>query len=273
MGTDTSRPDGGGATDSMANPPAEYSAASMPVRKPPETWFWSHDIQSDQINSVLMPGMRLVRLSSYGQGNRRRFAALVYKEPGPERTYALDLDAAALEARLAASGARAVGITVDAGDGPPRFSVVLEIGPGPVSSVHLDLEEPAARALLDDDHGIADLATYTVEGTRKYAVIVEERQGPSWLFTGITAHDLDARLLELDASLVRLRGYTAGGRQLFAAVAERSRPTGWAWYSDLDADAVARNLENNSAYPLDLDATRDERGVRFTVVMARHRQG
>jgi hypothetical protein len=162
---------------------------------------------------------------------------------------------------------------------------VLETGPGPLASAHVDLEEAGVRALLDDHHGIADLATYAVGGVRKYAVIVEEREGPSWLFTGVTAHELDARLLELDASLVRLRSYTAGGRQQLAAVAERSRPSGWAWYADLDGDAVARNLENNSAYPLDLDATReatreatrdatrDDRGVRFTVVMVRHRQG
>jgi hypothetical protein len=245
----------------------------MPARKPPETWFWSHDIQADQITSVMMPGMRLVRLSSYGKGKARRFAALVYKEPGPERTYALDLDAAALEVRLRETGARPVGITVDALDDGPRFSVVLETGPGPLASVHLDLDEAGARALLDDHHTIADFATYVVAGARRYAVILEDREGPAWLFTGLTAHELDARLLELDASLVRLRSYAAGGRPQLAAVAERSRPTGWAWYADLDGDAVARNLENNSAYPLDLDATRDDRGVRFTVVMVRHRQG
>ncbi len=244
----------------------------MPARKPPETWFWSHDIEADQIDSVMMPGMRLVRLSSYGKGKARRFAALVYKEPGPERTYALDLDAAALAARLRDTGERPVGITVDALDDGPRFSVVLETGPGPLASVHLDLEDDGVRALLDGHHGIADFATYAAGGARRYAVILEEREGPSWLFTGITGHELDARLLELDAQLVRLRGYTAGGRQQLAAVAERSRPSGWAWYADLDADGVARNLENNSAYPLDLDATRDDRGVRFTVVMVRHRQ-
>jgi hypothetical protein len=54
-------------------------------------------------------------------------------------------------------------------------------------------------------------------------------------------------------------------------VAERARGPGWAWYTDLDGDAVARNLENNSAYPIDLDATRDARGTRFTVVMVRDR--
>src|SRR6266581_2183075 len=98
----------------------------MPARKPPETWFWSHDIQSNQVNSVVMPGMRLVRLSSYGKGSGRRFAALVYKEHGAERTYAVDLDAAALEARLRDTGARPVGITASADAGPPKFSVVLE---------------------------------------------------------------------------------------------------------------------------------------------------
>jgi Bacterial tandem repeat domain 1 len=245
----------------------------MAARNPPESWFWSHDIKADQIDSVLMPGMRLIRLSSYGAGKARRFAALVYKEPGPARSYALDLDEAALRAKLRDSGGRPVAITVDAGDGtePPRFSLVLETGPGPLASVHLDLDDAGVRSLIDDDHGIADLATYVVGGVRKYAVIQEERPGTSWLFTGVTGHELDAKLLELGASLVRLRAYTTNGKPQLAAIAERALGTSWAWYTDLDADGVAKNLENNAAYPLDLDATRDERGVRFTVIMARQR--
>ena len=247
----------------------------MAARKPPETWFWSHDIKSDQIDSVLMPGMRLVRLSSYGTGASRRFAALVFQEPGPARGYAIDLDAAALATRLRDTGERPVGITVDVtgevSDGQPRFSVVLETGPGPLASLHVDLDEAGVRALVDDHHGIADLATYVVAGARKYAVIVEEREATSWLFTGVTAHELDAKLVELVAVLVRVRAYKASGRQVFAAVAERSRLTGWAWYADLDSDAVARNLESNNGYPFDLDATRDDRGTRFTVVMYRER--
>ena len=96
------------------------------MKKPPETWFWSHDIKPDQIDTVVMPGTRLTRLSSYGKGAARRFAALVYKEPGPARSYALDLDAAQLAARLRDTGARAVSITAsEADDGSPRFSVVL----------------------------------------------------------------------------------------------------------------------------------------------------
>ncbi len=242
----------------------------MASRKLPETWFWSHDIRSNQIDSVVTPGTRLSRLVSYGTGAARRFAALVYKEPGPDRSYALDLDAAALAAQLEASGARPVTITVDAeAAAARRFSVVLETGPGALSRVHVDLDEAGVRSLLDDGHGIADLATYTVAGARKYTVIVEERVGPSWLFTGVTAAELDAKLLELGATATRLRSYVERGRAMFAVVAERSRLAGWAWYADLDADALARNLEANRAYPFDLDAVRTELGARFTVVMYR----
>jgi hypothetical protein len=242
----------------------------MTARKPPEAWFWSHDIRSNQIGHVVTSGMRLMRLSSYGPSERRRFAALVYKEPGPERRHVLDLDAAALEAHLRDTGARPVAITVD-NAAVPRFSVVVETGPGPLCSAHTGLDEAGARALIDDGHGIADFATYVAGGARKYAVIREERSAPSWLLTGVTAHELDGRLLELGATLVRLRAYVEDGRPMLAGVAERSRVASWAWYSDLDPDAVARNLETNDAYPVDLDATRNENGLRFAVVMYRDR--
>jgi hypothetical protein len=137
--------------------------------------------------------------------------------------------------------------------------------------VHVDLDEAGVRALLDDQHCIADLATYVTGGARKFAAIVEERTGPSWLFVGLAAAELDAQLLAHDAQLVRLRSYVEAGRPRLAAVAERARAASWAWYTDLDGDAVARNLESGSAYPADLDATRDDRGVRFTVVMYRER--
>jgi hypothetical protein len=127
----------------------------------------------------------------------------------------------------------------------------------------------AAHALLDDRHGVADLATYAAGGARKYAAIVEERTGPSWLFTGVTAHELDAKLVEHGAVLTRVRAYAEGGQQRFAAVAERVEPGSWAWFGAIDPDAVARNLERNEAYPVDLDATRDDAGVRFSVVMYR----
>jgi hypothetical protein len=149
--------------------------------------------------------------------------------------------------------------------------VVLETGPGPLSSVHVDLDEAGLRGLIDGQHAIADLATYTDGGVRRFAAILEERTGPSWLFVGATAAELDAQLLAHDAQLVRLRAYVEAGRPRLLAVAERARSASWAWYADLDGDAVARNLESNTAYPADLDATRDDRGVRFTVVMYRER--
>ena len=244
------------------------------MKRPPETWFWSHDIKSTQIDSVVMPGTRLIRLSSYGPADRRRFAALLYQDTGPERRYALDLDAAALAARLRDTGARPVAITAGPAEGDHgavRFSVVLETGPGPLSSVHVDLDEAGVRALLDDRHCIADLTTYTAGGARRFAVIVEERTGPSWLFVGVSPAELDAQLLELGATLVRLRSYAGAEGARLAAVAERVRVARWAWYADLDANGVARKLEDNAAYPVDLDAVRDDRGVRFSVVMYHQR--
>lgn len=238
-------------------------------RKPPEAWSWSHDIKPDQIDSLAMPGWHLTRLSSYGKDNHRRFAAVVFKEPGPEPDYALDLEAAAIEARLRETDARPVAITVDADGLQPRFSLVLQNGLGRLCNLHVDLDEAGVHALLDDDHCIADLVTYLVDGVRKYAVILEERSGPSWFFTNITGHELDVRLAQLGAGLLRVRAYVEEGQGKFAAVAERSNVGKWSWYADLDADAVASKLDRNNAYPFDLDATRDECGVRFTVVMYR----
>jgi Bacterial tandem repeat domain 1 len=243
----------------------------MVAKKPPESWFWSHDIESDQIDSLMMPGMHLMRLSAYGSGKARRFAALLFKEPAAERSYLLDVSAGELAAKIAATGAHPVSITAEALSDDVRFSLVLAKGPGSLSSVHVDLDEAGLAALVDDQHAIADLATYVVGGARKFAAIVEERAGQSWVFTGISAHELDARLLELGATLTRLRPYVDGGQRRFAAVLDRSNVGRWAWYADVDGDTVAKNLEDNDAYPYDLEATRDERGTRFTVVMYRDR--
>jgi hypothetical protein len=244
----------------------------MNHKKAPETWYWSYDIKPEQLGSILVPGVRLMRLSSYRKSGNPRLAALTYKDNGPARRHVLDLDAAAAATLVRDTGERPVAITVDPGaTGAPRFSLIVETGPGPVSSLHLDLDAAGARALLDDHHAIADLATYGSGGDRRYAVIVEERAAHSWLLTGVTAHELDAKLVEHSAALTRVRAYREGGRQLYAAVAERAETAGWAWYGGLDPDAVARNLERNESYPVDLDATRDdEQGLRFSVVMYRN---
>jgi hypothetical protein len=38
------------------------------VRPAPRFWFWSHDIQPDQMADLAMAGMRLQRLASYRRG-------------------------------------------------------------------------------------------------------------------------------------------------------------------------------------------------------------
>ena len=235
------------------------------VSRAPAAWYWSHDIKPDQIDYVATPGMRLQRLSHYGSGDRRRFAAVVYQQPGAARTYALDLDAAALESLLRETPARPVAITVDDAV-PPRFSVVLDSGTGPPSAVHVELDEAGVGALLDGSHAIADLAVHGADGARRYAVVVERRAADSSFLSGIPAERLDSTLRSLDASVTRLREYSDGGRRMLAAVVERPKGRSRA-YAGLDADGVARKLEDNDAYPIDLDAIRDEHGPRFTVVM------
>lgn len=231
----------------------------------PEGWFWAHDIAPAQLDSVLMPGTRLVRLSRYGP----RFAALVYTQAGADRGYALDLDAGALASRLRETGVRPVAITVSDDGEDARYSVVFETGPGPAASVHLDLAAAELAELSDDQHAIADLATYRAGGRRLFAAVRRPRTGPSWLFTGLEERGLTARLRQHDLAPVRLRAYREDGRPVLAAVAEPAGDRRRAWYTDLDGDAVARKLERNAAYPTDLDATRGEDGVRFTVTMTR----
>lgn len=244
----------------------------MAARKPPESWFWSHDIQTNHVDDVVLPGMHLMRLSIYGAGKMRRFAAISFREVGAESVYLVDVAAADLETKIRDAGAHPVSITADVDGGQLRFSLVLHKGPGSLYALHTELDEAGLAALADDRHCIADFTTYVVDGARKYAAIVEERTGPCWVLTNVTAAELDAKLLELGATLVRLRSlHGAEGARRFTAVAERINVGRWAWYADIDGDTVARHLNNNDAYPFDLEAYRDERGVRYNVVMYRDR--
>jgi hypothetical protein len=236
----------------------------MAARKPPESWFWSHDIDPNHVDDVLLPGTHLTRLSVYGNGTMRRFAAVAFREPGADSSYLLDVPAAELDAKVRDAEARPVSITVDGTGEQPLFSLVMQKGPGSLTTMHVGLDEPGLTKLADDQHCIADFATYLVDGVRTYAAIVEERSGPSWVVANVTAAELDLKLLELGATLTRVRRLS-GGR--FTAVAERLSVGRWAWYADLDSDAVAKNLNVNDSYPFDLEAHRDERGVRYNVVM------
>jgi hypothetical protein len=126
----------------------------------------------------------------------------------------------------------------------------------------VDLDEAGVRSLLDGRHGLADFVTYVAAGARKYAIVLEERPEPSWFLANVTAQELNARLAELDVTLFRLRSYIEDSQRLFAAAAEKSNVgKGAWWYADIDADTVARQLDRNDAYPIDLDATRGEQGA------------
>ena len=176
----------------------------------------------------------------------------------------IDIDAAAMGAQLRdlrGNSTRPVDVTVDVDDSQRRFSLLLEKGSGPASSLHIDLDEVGVRSLLDSRHGLADFATYVVAGARRYAVVLEERPEPSQFLTHVTAQELDTGLGEQDVTLLRLRSYIEDGQRLFAAVAEKSSvgKEAW-WYADIDADTVARQLDRHNAYPIDLDATRGEQG-------------
>lgn len=234
----------------------------------PEHWLWSHDIKPDQLARLGPPGWSLVCLSSYGKLDRRRFAAVLHKGPSAGRIPVLDLEASQIGTRLRHARVSPVAITADA-DLRPHLSVLVESGPEAGTRVAAGLSEDEARALLSQPGGIADLTTYTVRGARQYAVVLDPRAGPSLLFTGVTASQLRRELSRSGATVVRLRAYVQDGQSLLAAVAERSVRGFSAWYADLDADGVAQKLDRHRAYPVDLGATRDDRGVRYTVVMRR----
>jgi hypothetical protein len=234
----------------------------------PEHWLWSHDIKPDQIASLGPAGWTLMSLSSYGDGDRRRFAAVLHKGPSAGRIPVIDLEASQAGARLRHARVSPVAVTADS-DLRPRLSVLVESGTAAGTRVAAGLREDELRALLDQPGGVADLTTYTVRGARQYAAVLDPRAGPSLLLTGVTAGQLRRELRRSGGTVVRLRAFVQDGQTLLAAVAERSAGGFSAWYADLDADGVAQKLDRHRAYPVDLGATRDDRGVRYTVVMRR----
>lgn len=240
--------------------------------KPPASWFWSHDIDPNHIHDVVLPSKHLVRLSVYGRDKMRRFASISYAEPGIESVYLQDIAVTELENKIASIEARPISITGDDIHGQLRFSLILLKGPGPKTTVHVDLNDAEFKQLSSDQQRISDFTTYVVDGIRKYAAIVEERGGPSLIFTRIIAQELKAELRKNNVTPVRVRGFSESGIRYLTAVAERLDVGDWNWYDAIDGDTVAKKLDANNAYPFDLDAYRTEDGsheVRYTVIMYR----
>jgi len=244
-------------------------------RKPPDSWFWSHDIQPHHLDDLPFPGSRLMRISAYSalSGEKgRRFAAIIFQETGTDSSVVHDIPLAELEARMTSSGERPVSITAEDVTGQPYFSLVLHQEPGPDVKISTDLDAAGLSQLSNDQRRIADFTSYVVNGVRKYAAIVEERSGPSLVFTRVTAKELEAQLRKHNVTPVRIRGFSEGNERFFTAVAERFDAGSWNWYDHIDADTVADKLEAHNAYPFDLEAYRTEQGIRYTVIMYRDRK-
>ena len=249
---------------------------SLPFsRKPPDSWFWSHDIQPHHLDDLPFPGAHLVRISAYVASNNekgRRFAAIVFQENGGGSHALQNLSSAELEARIFSSGEHPVSITAEDGAEQPYFSLVLHQESGPSVKIITDLDAAGLSQLSNDQRRIADFTSYSVNGVRKYAAIVEERPGPSLVFIRVTARELETQLRKHKATPVRIRGFYEGNERFFTVVAERFDAGNWNWYDGIDADAVADKLETHDAYPFDLDAYRTEQGIHYTVLMYRNRK-
>ncbi len=254
---------------------SSHKGESMKFSKnPPESWLWSHDAQPGHINDMELPGMHLVRLSAYGSDKRRRFAGIIFLESGVESVYLEEISATEIGSKIAHIDARPVSITAGEVNGELRFTLVLHKGTGPKTNVHINLDEGELNRLANDQHRIADFTTYVENDIRKYAAIVEERPGPSLIFTHITAKELNAQFRKHNVTPIRIRGFLDGDSRYFTAVAEHLDVGDWNWYDDIDGDTVAKKLDANDAYPFDLEAYRQhstEYGVHYTVVMYRDR--
>jgi hypothetical protein len=242
------------------------------VASAPRWWFWSHDIQPDQVAGLDMPGMRLRRLVSYRRGPEptRRFAALYHDDDGalaPSHTWLIDVDAAT----AAAHGAQATGLSVDVApeNGVVGFTLVLDAQPHPGRAVYTDLSADEFAGLLDSDQAVIDLATYPRDGSRCFAAIVEPSENGSVFFSSLAPNEIRPALAPHGVMPTKVRAYHLGpaGWRL-AVVGERVRGTSWSVLVDVDADDVSERLEHLHAYPLDLDAVGHGLSVRFSLVAA-----
>jgi hypothetical protein len=238
----------------------------------PRSWFWSHDIQPDQIADLTMPGMRLRRLMSYRRGAQadRRFAAFYYDDDGAvatSRSWLIDVDAAT----AAAHGSRAVSVSVDVvpDSGVVSYTLVLENQPAPARALHADLDAAGVTALLDGDHVVVDIATYQRDERRCYAAIVESRTGEGSVFMpALRSDEVRPTLRGLGVLPVRARAYHSPAGWRLDLVGERARGTGWSVHVDVGADDVSHRLERQHGYPLDLDAIGHGLSVRFALIAA-----
>jgi hypothetical protein len=253
-------------------PALGYCPEMAVIRSKPRSWFWSHDIQPDQVAGLAMPGMRLQRLVSYRRGAQaeRRFAAFYYDDEGattPSRTWLIDADAAT----AGAHGQRAAAVSVDVipNSGEVRFTLILDAHPHPARVLHTDLSAGDVTALLDGDRAVVDLTTYQRDEKRCFAAILEPMVGDgSMFFPALHREEVRNTLRPHGVLPTRARAYHSPGGWRIAVVAQRSAGTAWSVHVDVGADDVAQRLEQQRGYPLDLDAVGHGLSVRFALIAA-----
>lgn len=230
-----------------------------------DTWFWAHDVRAGQIDSLAVPGTRLVRLAQYDLGVGRRFVALAHGGAG-RATYALDMaDPGGLGSVAAITGTRATGFTVVLDPaGPPT-----EVRPGLDVAALVALPAAGLRVVDMTPDGGAGTFTAVVTAVaaradgQSSAVAARAGGGSSVVLAGATERELDRRHRAAGVEPVRVRAVPGGG---FVSIAEPRRG-GVRWRTGLDADAVGRALNRRRSWPLDLDPVATPRGLRFTVVL------
>ncbi|MCE9600506.1 MAG: hypothetical protein K8S54_21285 [Spirochaetia bacterium] len=241
---------------------------NVQVPGPPVGWFWSHDIQADQIGALALPGYQMQRLTVYGSGNLRRFAAFL-ERGAAVRFYAIDLKVDQLQTEIRNTRSNAISLCVDASTAEPRFTAILEKNASPSSTVKADLNESELHKLINGPQSVEDLVTYSKNGGRKYAVILGKKDSPWLLFTDLSRNEVASNLDKSKARLTRIRAYSENGKTRYSGVAKPAGSMRWSWYTDLTADALAEKLEDDNGYLLDLDATSATNGLRFTAILAK----
>lgn len=97
--------------------------------------------------------------------------------------------------------------------------------------------------------------------------MTEPYTGAWWLYTGLSASELGAKLGELHAHIADLETYDDGGRRRFTAVLLADKGAASWWYFGLTADQVGAKLAENGAVPTTLTAYHEGNQLRFAVAM------
>jgi hypothetical protein len=95
----------------------------------------------------------------------------------------------------------------------------------------------------------------------------EAYTGGWWLYSGLTADQLGAKLSEHDAHISEIEAFMDGNILRFSAILLKNRNTSHWWYFGLTGDQVGAKLGEHGAVPTSLCAYGQGSNVRFAVVM------